>query len=161
MNGTVSSLGQSERPITLEEALRTLGLALETIQPQRVTFTIDLDGIRVDVRGASGSGFYRWDDLLVLQRSWQAQRRIPPPRGPLADPWSLARWSVLLRAAGALLDRHQITGCVLQASAVSAGPPQDATLHAIVDGRELFDTQDVRQYILRQRLRDSRRLVAS
>jgi hypothetical protein len=160
MQGNDDSPEWSERPLTLQEALRTLGLALEVVNPRRVVLHIDLDGIRADVPGVYGTCFHSWDDLLIQRRSWRAGRATKQPRRLISDPWSLRRWSVLLRAAGALLDQYRTTCCVLRASAVQADPPQDATVEVIADGRQIFDTFAVRQYILRRRLRDTHRSEA-
>jgi hypothetical protein len=139
-------------PLGLEEALRTLGLALEATDVRRVRLHVGGDGITAQAGGAYGTRTYGWSDLTVQSKILQEQRRSRQRSRQPVDPWALRRWSVLLRATGHLLDTRQLYVCEIQAQVAAAEPPQEASVGVFVAGRPVCDTAAVAEYLLRLRL---------
>src|SRR5690349_2873735 len=117
---------QSGRPLTLEQALRTIGLGLEGTAERRAILTLDDDGIVAQAGGAYGTRRHTWSSLAVDAGVLQEQRRRGRPASTRVDPWALRRWSVLLRATGRLLDARRLYVCELKAQVAATDPPQEA-----------------------------------
>jgi hypothetical protein len=83
------------------------------------------EGIFVGTTGAYAVRTYTWDDLALQVR---VQRGLRQPGGAALDPWTLTRWSVLLRAAGVLLDRHGIRRGEIDASVAPIDAPRACQL---------------------------------
>jgi hypothetical protein len=104
-DATTVELDQTVATLPLQDALRTIGYGLEASRVRRVRLQLTAAGIVVETTGAYAVRSYTWADLAVQVR---VQRGLRQPGGPAADPWTLTRWSVLLRATGLLLDSHGI-----------------------------------------------------
>jgi hypothetical protein len=136
--------------LSLQETLRTVGRVMEVRRPRRAYLTIDRMGVTVEAPDEDQCRIYPWSDVARLSRAQlhygrgKSQRRTP-------DVWSLTRWSVLLRAAGQLLDRQHVTACRIEARVGSAS--HESELRAIVDGRVVLETLAVQLHWLRLRAR--------
>jgi hypothetical protein len=139
-----------------QESLRVVGLTLETSGVRRAALWVDLDGVRVQTTTTWGTRNFAWQDLEIQARGLQAQRRHQRP-AYAADPWSLARWSVLLRGAGALLDGLAPETCELHVAVPEHATPEGISLRALAAGAELFTEADVREHVLRLRMRHDAR----
>src|SRR5689334_9088110 len=97
------------RPLSMQEALRTIGNELEIRQVEQVQLVVDANGVTVDSRGPQDAyRRYSWADVAAqsrLQMTWRGSARQPLPS---RDPWALTRWPVLLRVTGQLLDKQRI-----------------------------------------------------
>lgn len=140
---------------TYQEGLRTVGLTLEASDVRRAALTVDRDGVRVQTTSAWGTRAFTWPDLAIQARALQAQRR---PQRPTygADPWALARWSVLLRGAGALLDGIRPVACELHVAISADGTPDGVVVRALAAGADLFSQPDIAEHLLRLRMRHDR-----
>jgi hypothetical protein len=140
------------RTLTLEEALRTIGLGLEGTDVRRAMLAIDEVGIVIQARGAFGTRRLSWSELAVEAQVNQEHRRPRRRAQGRVDAWALRRWSVLLRATGRLLDSRRLYVCNLEAQIAAVDPPQEATVRVLVDGRQVCDTAAVGEHLLRLRL---------
>jgi hypothetical protein len=147
--GSTLQAPQQSRP--LEETLRTIGLSLEAAAPRRARLRLSDDGVLIEAPGSYGIRLHTWSDLRILSESWRGQRRPEPHRRLASDPWSLTRWSVLLRATGALLEGRRFIACQIEAGAAYADPAQDAYVLAVADNQQVVETLAVREWILRRR----------
>ncbi|HEY7059970.1 MAG TPA: hypothetical protein VII06_00715 [Chloroflexota bacterium] len=143
---------ESGRTLTLEQALRTIGLGLEGTAERRATLTLDDGGILVKASAAYGTRRHTWSSLALDASILQEQRRHSRRSNARVDPWALRRWSVLLRATGRLLDSRRLYACDLEAQVAATDPPQEATVRVLVDGRQMCDTAAVGEHLLRLRL---------
>ncbi len=140
-------------PISLQEALRTLGLGLEVAQVRRADIVIGPAGIDVDTPGEYGHRTYDWSDLESQSRAQQRHRRPTPRPAPWMDPAALTRWSVLLRVIGQLLDAQAIRSCSMQVAIASGDDPQTCRVTVTADGRIVVDEEQVQLQLLRLRTR--------
>jgi hypothetical protein len=147
-DATTVELDRTIASLPLQDALRAIGYGLEASRVRRARLQLHAAGIVVETTGAYAVRAYSWDDLAVQVR---VQRGLRQPGGPAADPWKLTRWSVLLRAAGQLLDRQHVTACRIEARVASAS--HESELRAIVDGRVVLETLAVQLHWLRLRAR--------
>src|SRR5947208_1094988 len=115
-----------ERTLTLEEALRTIGLGLEETDVRRALLTVDDMGMVIKAGGAFGTRALSWSELSLEASVHQEQRRRGRRTPGRVDPWALRRWSVLLRATGRLLDSRRLYVCELEAQVTADDPPQEA-----------------------------------
>jgi hypothetical protein len=95
---------------------------------------------------------FTWHDLEIQARALQTQRRDEHP-AYVADPWSLARWSVLLRSAGALLDGMTPATCEIHVAVPEDERPEGVVVRALAAGADLFTAADVAEHLLRLRMR--------
>jgi hypothetical protein len=104
-DATTVELDQPITSLPLQDVLRTIGYGLEASRVRRARLQLNAVGIVVETTGAYAVRSYTWDDLAVQVR---IQRGLRQPSAPATDPWTLTRWSVLLRATGLLLDAHVV-----------------------------------------------------
>jgi hypothetical protein len=128
---------QSNPALLLEEALRTIGAALDAHRVYQAQITVGPTGIEVHADWMYGYRRYPWADVAGLSRGHAAQRRTRPVPRPWLDPFNFTRWSVLLRVVGRLLDAQDIQSCEIEAT---IGPaPEISTVRAWSAGREVLD----------------------
>jgi hypothetical protein len=113
---------RSVGPVSLQEALRTVGLGLEVNKVSHVELTITLSGIQLGTTSTYGVRNYTWHEIHSQSRSQQEHRRVQSRPAPWLDPAALTRWSVLLRVVGQLLDAQGVSDCVIDAAVATAGP---------------------------------------
>lgn len=143
---------ETDVDLSLEEALRTLGLTLEVGDVRRAQLTIDPVGIVVRAGGAYGRREYRWSALDRQSRAQQAYRGASPPTG--ADPLTGARWSALLRVVGHLLDARGVHYCHVDGTLAEPEAPHGCQVRAKVADRVVLDSDEVREHL--RWLRDQR-----
>ncbi|HEY7067063.1 MAG TPA: hypothetical protein VII06_36715 [Chloroflexota bacterium] len=122
---TTVELDAAGFPLPLQDALRAIGYGLEASQVRRAHLLLDRAGITVETTGAYAVRTYSWDDLAVQVRVQQGLRHSA---NITADPWTLTRWSVLLRATGLLLDRQSIRAAAIDAAVAPPTSPRDCQL---------------------------------
>ncbi len=113
------------RSLPLQDALRTIGYGLEASRVRRARLQLSAAGVVVETTGAYAVRSYSWDDLVVQVR---VQRGLRQPGGPAADPWTLTRWSVLLRATGLLLDAQSVRQAEIEAAVAPSDAPRACQL---------------------------------
>jgi hypothetical protein len=126
-------------PVTIQEALRCLGLLLDESHATWVWLTVEPAGIRLVEEDRSGPELFSWDNLVAQQQIWRWRRG----RVRAADPTDLTRWEVLLRVIGRLLDELDVTHCDIHAVTASVDPPRSCHAEASSGGRRLVSTEDV------------------
>jgi hypothetical protein len=136
--------------LSLQETLRTVGRVLEVRRPRRAYLTIDSLGVTVEAPDDDQCRIYPWSDVARLSRAQLHYGRGHQPRHN-PDVWSLTRWSVLLRAAGQLLDVQHITACRIEAAVGNAS--HESQVRVTVDGRVVLETLAVQLHWLRLRTR--------
>ncbi len=139
--------------ISLQEALRTLGLGLEVAKVRRADIVVTSTGIDVDTPGEYGHRTYDWGDLGSQSRAQQRHRRPTPRAASWMDPAALTRWSVLLRVIGQLLDAQGIRECTMQVSVATPDDPQECRVTVRANGRVMVDNEQVQLQLLRLRTR--------
>jgi hypothetical protein len=144
---------RSVGPVSLQEALRTVGLGLEVNKVSRVELTINLSGIQIATTSAYGVRNYTWQEIEAQSRSQQEHRRAQPRPAPWMDPAALTRWSVLLRVVGQLLDAQGVSDCVIDAGVASVDSPEGCRVQVTAEGRAVLDSEAVRLQLLRLRTR--------
>jgi hypothetical protein len=137
-------------PVPLQDALRTIGVGLEASRVRRARLVLNAAGIVVETTGAYAVRSYTWDDLAVQVR---VQRALRQAGGPAADPWTLTRWSVLLRATGVLLDSQSIRACEIEAKVAPSDAPRDCQLTVRVGERVVFTAAAIHERLSWLRLR--------
>ncbi len=135
--------------LPLEEALRTIGAALDAPRIQQAQVTVGPDGIEVHADWMYGYRRYLWADVAGLSRGHAAQRRARPVPRPWLDSLSLTRWTVLLRVAGRLLDAQGIRACAIDAAV--GRTPETSTLRAWTGGQQVMDQTALSEEIVRLR----------
>ena len=80
---------------------------------------------------------YPWADVAGLSRRHAAQRRARPVPRPWLDPFSVTRWTVLLRVVGHLRDARGTRACTIEAAVGRA--PEQSTVRAWAGGEEVID----------------------
>jgi hypothetical protein len=124
-------------PLSIQEALRTIGNELESRRAAQVRLVLDASGVTVDTRGErDGYWRYDWADVVAASVIQVARRQPEQQPPPWMDPWALTRWSVLLRVTGLLLDAQNVRECIIEA-AIGARP-EDILLRVLVGGQEVF-----------------------
>jgi hypothetical protein len=121
----------------LEDALRTVGAALDAHRVRQAQLTVVPAGIEVHADWMYGYRCYSWADVAGLSRGHAAQRRAQPVPRPWLDPFSLTRWSVFLRLVGRLLDAQEVRACDIEA--VMAPPSGANTLRVSAAGQLVLD----------------------
>ncbi|HZS02589.1 MAG TPA: hypothetical protein VFE37_27995 [Chloroflexota bacterium] len=139
--------------MSLQEALRTVGLGLDVGKVARVELTIDQAGIHVMTTSAYGVRSYAWEEIKTQSRAQQEHRRAQPRAAPWMDPAALTRWSVLLRVVGQLLDAQGVSNCVIDATVASPDAPESCRVQVTAEGRAVLDGEAVRLQLLRLRTR--------
>jgi hypothetical protein len=142
---------RSVGPVSLQEALRTVGLGLEVAKVGRVVLTVNLAGIQVATTSAYGVRNYTWHELEAQSRSQQEHRRAQPRPAPWMDPAALTRWSVVLRVIGQLLDAQGVSDCVIDAAVASEDAPEGCRVQVTAEDRVVLDSEAVRLQLLRLR----------
>ncbi|HEY7064785.1 MAG TPA: hypothetical protein VII06_25150 [Chloroflexota bacterium] len=140
-------------PVSLQEALRTVGLGLEVNKVGRLELTISITGMQVATTSAYGIRNYTWQEIEAQSRAQQDHRRAQPRPAPWMDPAALTRWSVLLRVVGQLLDAQGVSDCVIDAAVASSDSPEGCRVQVTSDGRVVLDSEAVRLQLLRLRTR--------
>jgi hypothetical protein len=133
--------------LSLEEALRTIGCALDAHRVRQVRIIVSPAGIEVHADWMYGYRRYPWADVAGLSRGHAAQRRARPVPRPWLDPFNFTRWSVVLRVAGRLLDAQRIRSCELQAAV--GPPPAISMIHGWSAGREVLNPVALAQGLAR------------
>lgn len=134
---TVSTLRTFD--LTLQEALRTVGLSLEAGRVPRATLVLDEAGISVQTQVDYGCRTFSWADIAGLSRSQRAQRQATGQPPPWLDPLALTRWSVVLRVVGRLLDDRQLAACRIEAAPAPVGAPDGCAVLVTVGEQPVFD----------------------
>jgi hypothetical protein len=145
--------------LTLQEALRSLGRALEAQGPQHVYLTVDAIGITVETPPSDRYRIYPWADLARLSRAQLHYGRSRRTRPIGLKAWSLTRWAVLLRVTGQLLDAQGIRHCRVEATLADAS--HECEVRVTVDGRVVLESLAVQLHWLRLRTRFDGRDVAA
>jgi len=135
--------------LSLQETLRTVGRVMEVRRPRRAFLTIDSMGVTVEAPDDDQCRIYPWSDIARLSRAQLHYGRGQRQQNP--DIWSLTRWSVLLRAAGQLLDMQHVTTCRIEASVGNAS--HESEVRVMVDGSVVMETLAVQLHWLRMRTR--------
>jgi DNA-binding transcriptional MerR regulator len=145
-------------PLSLEEALRTLGVSLDRYEVvRRAQFTINTRGILVDTTTPHIHMLHTWNALLVESASQRQARQAAPQPAPDADLLALSRWSVLLRLVGVLLDADRVRQCTLQ---IQLARPETPTTYEVQlqTGEQVRElNEDIQQLLLRRRAQYARR----
>jgi hypothetical protein len=148
------AMQQPVLPMSLQEALRTIGRVLEVRRPRHVYLTVDADGVTVEAADDEQRRTYSWSDLAQLSRAQLHYGRAQRARRGV-DIWSLTRWAVLLRATGQLLDVQRVGACRIEATLGNAS--HESEVRVTVDGRVVLETLAVQLHALRLRTRFDRR----
>jgi hypothetical protein len=143
--------GRSAGPVSLQAALRTVGLGLEVSQVGRVEITITMSGLQIVTTTGYGVRHYSWQEIDAQSRSQQEHRRAQPRSAPWMDPTALTRWSVLLRVIGQLLDAQGVADCVIDAAVAPPEAPENCRVQVIAEGQVVLDSEAVRLQLLRLR----------
>lgn len=146
---------RSVMPLPLQEALRTVGLALEVGRVPRVQIVVDAQGVTIETTTAFGVRRYTWQEIEVQSRAQQQHRRASGRPAPWMDPMAVTRWSVLLRLVGRLLDTRGVGECVIDAAPAPANAPEACRVQVRVGQRVIVDSEAVRLHLLRLRTRQS------
>lgn len=77
---------RSVGPVSLQEALRTVGLGREVNKVSRVELTINLSGIRIGTTSTYGVRNYTWHEIASQSRS-QQEHREHTPEPTAGRPW--------------------------------------------------------------------------
>jgi hypothetical protein len=139
--------------ISLAEALRTVGLTLETDGAHRATLVVGADGVIVESLPDGRRRVYTWDDVLAESERQREQRQAPGGAASWVAPQALTHWSALLRIVGQLLDTRRIGACTIDASVAPSHAPRDCQVRAIVDDQVLVDGDDVQMHLTQVRTR--------
>jgi hypothetical protein len=131
--------------LTLQEALRTVGLSLEAGRVPRATLVLDEAGISVQTQVDYGYRTFSWADIAGLSRSQRAQRQPAGQPPPWLDPLALTRWSVVLRVVGRLLDERQLAACRIEAAPAPPGAPDACAVVVTLGDQPVFDQAAVRE----------------
>jgi hypothetical protein len=142
---------RSITPMSLQDALRTIGLGLEVNKVTRIELTIAPSGVTVGTTSTYGVRKYAWSELETQSRAQQGSRRTSTRAAPWLDPAALTRWSVLLRIVGQLLDQQGVGECMVEASIASPEEPEACRARVTADGRVVLDSEAVRLQLLRLR----------
>ena len=147
---TTVEIDRTIAPLPRQDALRTIGYGLEASRVRRAWLVLNAAGILVEPTGAYAARSYTWDDLAVQVR---VQRGLRQPGGPAADPWTLTRWSVLLRATGLLLDSHGVRACEIEATVAPSDAPRAPRLTVRASDHVIFTAAAIHERLdwLRQR----------
>jgi hypothetical protein len=141
------------RELPLGEALRTVGLRLDVQQVRRARLEIDGQGIRVRVPDGERCYAYSWGEVAEHSRAQQRLRRGGDGISPWRDPKALARWVVLLRLVGDLLDAQGLRACAIEAAVASPDASNEIKVTVTANGREVVDEEAVQLHLLRLLLR--------
>ncbi len=149
-------------PVSLQEALRTVGLGLEVSRVSRVELTIETAGVMINTTTTYGVRKYSWQEIETQSRAQQGHRRPQPRAAPWVDAAALTRWSVLLRIVGQLLDQQGVGDCVVQASVAPSDDPEACRVQVVADDRIVLDGEAVRRQLrqLRTKYVEARAQVA-
>jgi len=139
--------------LTLQEALRTVGLSLEAGRVPRATLVLSESGLSVQTQVDYGCRTLAWAEVAGLSRGQRAQRQATGQPPPWLDPLALTRWSVLLRTVGRLLDERQLVLCRVEAAPAPVAAPTACTVTVSVAGEPVFDERAVIECIERLRAR--------
>ena len=142
---------RSVGPLSLKEALRTLGLGLEVNKVSRVELTINLSGIQMAATSAYSVRNYTWHEIQAQSRAQQEHRRAQPRAAPWMDPAALTRWSVLLQVVRHLLDAQGVSECAIDAAVALPDSPEGCRVQATAEGRAVLDSEAVRLQLFRLR----------
>ncbi len=141
------------RELSLDEALRTVGLRLDVEQARRARLTIDAAGIAVRVLGGERRYAYTWQEVADQARAQRRLRRGGSGVSPWRDPKALTQWVVLLRLVGDLLDAQGVRECVVEATIATPAAPSEIELTVTTDGQEVLDGGAVQLHLLRLLMR--------
>jgi hypothetical protein len=141
----------SVAPISLQEAMRTVGLGLDVAKVSRIEMTIETLGVTIGTTTTYGVREYTWQEIETQSRAQQGHRRAQPRAAPWMEPAALTRWSVLLRILGQLLDQQGVGDCVVEASIASPDEPEACRVQVVADGRVVLDSEAMRLQLLRLR----------
>src|SRR5690349_5891014 len=97
--------------LSMAEALRTVGSALEPHGVQRVELRISGGGVVVQPQTGAEQRAYTWDELARASEEQRQQRQTGGEAGSWVAPLALTRWSALLRIVGQLLDTRRVGEC--------------------------------------------------
>ena len=139
------------RPISLEEALRTLGHELEWRGVSHLVLAVDEADVTLQTTPDGGPCHYLWQDLLRHSRAQRQARRPGSQRPPWSDAQTFTTWPVVLRGVGRLLDTSSVPRCRVTATIGSTSPPRACELQVWFDGQPLFQFDDVRRELLELR----------
>jgi hypothetical protein len=140
-------------PLSMQEAMRTIGLGPEVNKVTRVEIAIDSAGVTINTNSTYGVRKYSWQEIQAQSRAQQADRRARSRAALWMDPIALTRWSVLLRIVGQLLDQQGIGECVVEAAIASPDEPEAWRAQVIADDQVVLDSEAVRLQLLRLRTR--------
>jgi hypothetical protein len=149
-NLTTVEIDRTITTVPLQDALRTIGYGLEASRVRRARLVLNAAGIVVETTGAYAVRSYTWDDLAVQVR---VQRGLRQAGGPATDPWTLTRWSVLLRATGLLLDSHSVRVGEIEAAVAPSDAPRDCQLTVKVGDHVIFTAAAIHERLNWLRLR--------
>jgi hypothetical protein len=149
-DATTVELDQPITSLPLQDVLRTIGYGLEASRVRRARLQLNAVGIVVETTGAYAVRSYTWDDLAVQVR---IQRGLRQPSAPATDPWTLTRWSVLLRATGLLLDAHGVRRGEIEAAVAPPDAPRACQLTVRVDDHVVFTAAAIHERLEWLRLR--------
>jgi hypothetical protein len=80
---------------------------------------------------------YSWSDRAELLQALAAQRRPQPVPRPWLNPYSVTRWTVLLRGIGRLLDSTGTSAWVIDAAV--GDTPEASTARARAAGGKVIE----------------------
>ncbi len=139
--------------LSMAEALRTVGSALEPHGVARVELHVTAAGVAVERADGAERRAYSWGDLQRLSEQQRQQRQEDADAASWVAPLALTRWSALLRIVGQLLDGRRLGECVIDAMLATPAAPRDCQVRVLVGDDVLVDGDDVRMHLVRVRTR--------
>lgn len=138
--------------LPLADALAVPAGWLATGRVRSAELVVDAQGIAVQTSAVYGPRRYRWTDLAAQVRALADDPRAWPSETAALAPEAFARWPVLLRLVGRLLDRQHVRSCVIHARVARPYAPMEWDVRVTAEGQVLLDSATVRRYLRRLRL---------
>ena len=139
--------------LSLAEALRTVGVALDSDGVRRAELLVDADGVTVDSSPDGKRRQYTWADVLAESQRQREQRESHSGAASWIAPLALTRWSALLRIVGQLLDTRRVAACSIQAAVAAPSAPRECEVRVMVGDAMVVDGDDVQMHLTQVRTR--------
>ena len=141
------------RPLTLEEAFRTLGQQLDSESPSCVVLSVNAAGVTLQRPPADEGLLYAWEEIVRKARAQRQARRAATETAIWLDAYAFTRWSLVLRVTGRLLDGGAVAQCRATITIGAAAPPRACNVQVCNESGPLFGTEEVRTEMLAVRRR--------
>jgi hypothetical protein len=143
----------TSRPLSLEEAFRTLGHQLDSQGASRVEFSVDATGVTLSTTPANEGRHYLWSEIVRQARVQRQARRGTTETATWLDGHAFTRWALVLRVTGRLLDASTVAQCRATLTIGATAPPRACEIQVCSDSGPLFGIDEVRGELLAIRAR--------